>query len=165
MLELGHGPGHLQRILHSLNLLTFGLDESRQMGRLAINRLNQYGYTQTNLSRGLAQSLPFPDETFDSVVATFPTEYIVNPNTLSEIRRTLTNGGRFVVLPVAWITGKGLLDRLAAWLFRVTGQAPSDLNEESTNQLIRPFTKAGFKVEVNPLELISSRVLIAIAIK
>ena len=61
VLELGHGPGHLQRILRDLNLLTVGLDESRQMGNLAKKRLVQSGYTQPRLVRGLAQSLPFPD--------------------------------------------------------------------------------------------------------
>lgn len=163
VLELGHGPGHLQRLLQSLNLLTVGLDESRQMGRLAKNRLSQHGYAQINLARGLAQSLPFPADAFDTIVATFPTEFFVDSRSLSEVRRTLTTGGRFIVLPLAWLTGTGPLDRFAAWLFRVTGQVPSDLNEESTARLIRPFTEAGFQVKAEQLEVKSSRVLIVIA--
>ncbi len=163
VLELGHGPGHLQRILRSLNLLAVGLDESRQMGRLAKSRLSQHGYTQINLTRGLAQSLPFAADTFDTVVATFPTEYFVDPRSLAEVRRTLTNGGRFIVLPVAWLTGTGPLDRFAAWLFRVTGQAPSEFSEEATARLIKPFAEAGFQVETEQLVKNSSRVLIVIA--
>lgn len=165
VLELGHGPGHLQRILQSLNLLPVGLDESRQMGRLAKSRLSQHGCAQINLARGLAQSLPFAADTFDTVVATFPTEYFVDPRTLVEVRRTLTNGGRFIVLPVAWLTGTGPLDRFAAWLFRVIGQVPSDLSKESTARLTRPFTRAGFRAEIKQLEVKSSRVLIVIATK
>ena len=130
VLELGHGPGHLQRILRDLNLLTVGLDESRQMGNLAKKRLVQSGYTQPGLVRGLAQSLPFPAEKFETVIATFPSEYIFEHGTLLEVRRTLTNGGRLIVLPVAWITGQGTLDRFLAWLFRFTGQAPSDPFDE-----------------------------------
>jgi len=165
VLELGHGPGHLQRTLLDLGLLPFGLDESRQMGRLAKKRLSENGYTQANLIRGLGQDLPFPAKAFNTIVATFPTEYIFEQRTLSEARRTLTNGGRLVVLPVAWVTGKGPLDRFAAWLFRVTGQAPSDLSEKETARLVEPFTAAGFLVKTELYEVKSSRVLIVIARK
>ena len=163
ILELGHGPGHLQRILLSRDLLTVGLDESRQMGSIAKARLQKSGYAQFNLIRGIGQDLPFPAEAFDTVVATFPSEYIFEKRALSEVRRTLTNGGRLIVLPVAWVTGAGLLDRIAAWLFRITGQAPSDLSEQSTHQLVEPFIEAGFQVETERLEVQSSRVLIVIA--
>jgi ubiquinone/menaquinone biosynthesis C-methylase UbiE len=165
VLELGYGPGHLQRILLGLGLLTVGLDESRQMGNLAKRRLSRSGYTKFNIIRGLGQNLPFPPETFDTIVATFPTEYIFENPTTSEVWRTLKNGGRFIVLPVAWVTGEGILDRFAAWLFRVTGQAPSDLSKESSSQLTKPFTEAGFQVESKLLEVKSSRVLIIISIK
>jgi ubiquinone/menaquinone biosynthesis C-methylase UbiE len=39
VLEIGHGPGHLQRILLSLDLMAIGIDESAQMGRLAKRNL------------------------------------------------------------------------------------------------------------------------------
>ncbi len=147
VLELGHGPGHLQRILRDLNLLTVGLDKSRQMGNLAKKRLVQSGYTQPRLVRGLAQSLPFPAEKFETVIATFPSEYIFEQGTLLEVRRTLTNGGRLIVLPVAWITGQGTLDRFLAWLFRFTGQAPSDPFDEVETRLKEPFLEAGISGE------------------
>jgi ubiquinone/menaquinone biosynthesis C-methylase UbiE len=165
VLELGHGPGHLQRILRDRSLLTVGLDESQQMGNLAKGNLSHSGYTQYNLIRCVGQNLPLAADTFDTVVATFPTEYIFEEQTLSEARRTLTNGGRLIILPVAWVTGAGILDRFAAWLFHVTGQAPSDLNEETVTKLMNPFTIAGFQVESRLVEVKSSRVLILIATK
>jgi len=171
VLELGHGPGHLQRILLDRSLynprrgLPFGLDASRQMGQIAKKRLLKGGYAQCGLIQGLGQNLPFPTDVFDTVVATFPAEYIFEERTLLEIRRTLKNGGRLIVLPVAWVTGNGLLDKFAAWLFRVTGQAPSDLRNESISQLVEPFHEAGFGVRTELLEVKSSRVLIVIAKK
>jgi len=165
VLELGHGPGHLQRILRDLNLLTFGLDKSRQMGYLAKGNLARSGYTQNDLIRGLGQDLPFPTGTFDTIVATFPTEYIFEEQTLSEVRRVLTDGGGLILLPVAWITGAGLLDKFAAWLFRITGQAPSDLNQEIINRFSKPFIETGFQVKTEQLEVKSSLVLIVIAEK
>src|SRR5689334_8751413 len=80
ILELGHGPGHLQRFLLHRNLTLFAIDESAQMGRLAKHRI---GLAQ-KLTRGLAQSLPYQNESFDCVISTFPTEYIFSAETLSE---------------------------------------------------------------------------------
>jgi ubiquinone/menaquinone biosynthesis C-methylase UbiE len=165
VLELGHGPGHLQRLLLSRGLLAIGLDESRQMGRLAKRRLIDNGYAQPGLSRGMAQSLPIQAEAFDTVVSTFPSNYIFDPNTLLEVRRTLKNGGRFIVLPVAWIIGQKLMERYAAGLFRVTGQAPSDPVEIVTERLKQPFEQVGFEVEVKQIEVKSSLVLIVVARK
>jgi ubiquinone/menaquinone biosynthesis C-methylase UbiE len=73
-LEIGHGPGHLHRFLLRRGLDAVAMDESASMSRLARRNLNlwrkiahfqssthQSGYTQTNLTRGLAQQLPFRD--------------------------------------------------------------------------------------------------------
>jgi ubiquinone/menaquinone biosynthesis C-methylase UbiE len=165
VLELGHGPGHLQRILLSRGLLAFGLDESRQMGRLAKRRLLNSGYAQCSLSRGLAQSLPFPAETFGTIVSTFPSNYIFDPGTLLEVRRTLRNGGRFIVLPAAWITGQKLMERYAASLFRVTGQTPSEPVEVISERFKQPFVETGFEAKIEQVEVKSSLVLIVIAEK
>src|SRR5215203_4635584 len=86
VLEIGHGPGHLQRALLRRSLVAVGIDESAPMGRLAKRNLTRFldlqpnytstirqnAYAQVRLTRGLAQYLPFPNETFDSLVATFP---------------------------------------------------------------------------------------------
>jgi ubiquinone/menaquinone biosynthesis C-methylase UbiE len=165
VLELGHGPGHLQRLLRSRNLFAVGLDESRQMGYLTRRRLFHNGYTQANLARGLAQSLPFPAKSFDTVLSTFPSEYIFERSTMLEVHRTLTSGGRFIVLPAAWITGNKLMERYAAGLFRVTGQAPSEPVEIISERLKKPFTEVGFAVKVEQVEVKSSLVLILIGTK
>ncbi len=165
ILELGHGPGHLQRFLLDRELFAVGLDESRHMGHHARKKLFHSGCTQNRLVRGLAQSLPFSNSIFDTLVATFPSEFIFEPQTLREAWRTLKNGGRFVVLPAAWITGKKLMERYAAELFRVTGQAPSDPIEVVCERLKTPFVEAGFKVEMEQIEVKSSLVMIVIAKK
>lgn len=181
VLEIGHGPGHLQRVLLSRNLFTVGLDESAPMGRLArrnltryLNRQNPYnasetahrsGYTQISLTRGLAQNLPFPSESFDTVAATFPTEYIYDPITLAEAERVLSPGGRLVILPGATILGSGILDRAMALLFRITRQTPPNLSEMLHKRSKGPFARAGFHVQIHELEIKSSRVFILVATK
>jgi len=162
ILEIGFGPGHLQLSLHARGLPAFGLDESRQMARRASRLLRKIGCLP-KLSRGLAQNLPFTKNSFNSVVATFPSEYIFDPHTLTEIRRVLMPGGKLVVIPTAWITGRRLHERLAAWLFRVTGQAPAiAASLPGMNSL---FTYNGFEVRHELVEFPGSRVLVIIATK
>ena len=69
VLEIGYGPGHLQVALDASGLEAFGLDESRQMSRQAGWRLRKKGYPP-GLARGMAQHIPFPENTFESVAAT-----------------------------------------------------------------------------------------------
>jgi ubiquinone/menaquinone biosynthesis C-methylase UbiE len=96
ILELGFGPGHLQLELSQRGFLTFGLDESKQMVKQASYKLKRNN-AAPNLVRGLSQNLPF-ESAFNTVVATFPSEYVFEPETIKEITRALVPGGRLVVL-------------------------------------------------------------------
>ena len=162
ILEIGFGPGHLQLSLHARGLPAFGLDESRQMARRASRLLRKKGCLP-KLSRGLAQNLPFMKNSFNSMVATFPSEYIFDPHTLKEIRRVLTPGGKLVVIPTAWITGSRIQERLAAWLFQVTGQAPAI--EASLRGMNTLFAQNGFDARHELVEFSGSRVLVMVATK
>ncbi len=160
ILELGHGPGHLLRSLRSLGLFAVGLDESSQMGRLAKMRLRKTGETSLNLARGLAQDIPFHDQAFDTIVSTFPSEYIFDQRTLLEARRVLHNAGRLVVLPAAWPKNP-----LLGWLFKVTGESPTEVLDVFKVKLKKPFIEAGFEAEIQTLEIQSSVLLIIVAHK
>jgi len=153
-LEIGHGPGHLQRILLSQGLVAVAIDESSQMGSLA----KRHTDGSARLTRGLAQHLPFQSESFDSIVSTFPSEYIFDPHTLAEVKRCLSDGGRFIVLPVAMPK-----NRFLEWLFKITGEAPSEAMDEVKSKLKEPFMKAGFETEVRTLDVRSSLLLIVVA--
>ena len=159
ILEIGHGPGHLQRVLLSRGLVAVAIDESASMGHLAKRNTD----SKAHLARALAQGLPFADASFDTVIATFPAEYIKDPLTLAEVRRCLSDGGRFIVLPVALIKGRGLLERAMSLLFRVTRQSPVDPLEVVREKLKAPFVEAGFDVEVKELQVKSSLLLVIIS--
>lgn len=159
ILELGHGPGHLQASLAKKGITIFGLDESRQMGFLAKRRV-QRAALQPRLVRGWAQWLPFPSASFHQVVSTFPSEYIFDPRTLSEVSRVLRPGGCLVVIPVAWLTGESWLERLIASLVHIAGQTP-----EWDEQNLAPFTQVGFTASVERREMASSQLIVIIARK
>jgi hypothetical protein len=70
-----------------------------------------------------------------------------------------------VILPGATILGRGLLDRIMALLFRITGQTPPNLAEIIHERSRLPFVNAGFQVETHDLDVRSSRVYILVATK
>jgi len=162
VLEIGYGPGHLQMALHAGGMEAFGLDESLQMSRQASRRLCRKGYP-VRLLRGMAQQIPCLDGAFDCVVATFPSETIFEAMTLADIRRVLKPGGKLVIVPSAWITGKGLMERLAAGLFQATGQAGR--LEEVLAAMRQRIAASRFEVRHELVELNGSRVLVIIATK
>lgn len=121
-LELGFGTGHLQLTL-AARPATFGLDASPQMAAIAAARLRRHGHAP-RLANGVAQRLPFPAAAFDSVVATFPAEYILDPGAHAEIRRVLAPGGRLVIVPLAQLD-PGPYTRLVDLAYRLTLQTPA----------------------------------------
>jgi ubiquinone/menaquinone biosynthesis C-methylase UbiE len=156
ILELGHGPGHLQRFLSSRQLILFAIDESMPMIHLAKKRIG----AKQQLTRGIAQTLPYQNESFDSVISTFPTEYIFQSQTLSEIKRVLRSGGRLIVLPAAFSKS-----RFLQWLYKVTGENQDSLNENIKTKMEQPFINAGFQTEIKIIDVKSSQLLIVIANK
>jgi ubiquinone/menaquinone biosynthesis C-methylase UbiE len=100
VLELAHGPGHVQLALRQRGYAALGLDLSAQMSALAARRLHWAGYTPA-LLRASVFHLPFPADTFDALISTFPTEFIAAPLMAAEAWRVLRAGGRLVVVPTA----------------------------------------------------------------
>src|SRR5437667_8865497 len=59
--------------------------------------------------QGSAQRLPFTSASFDTVVSTFPSEYIYDPDTIAEVERVLRPGGRLIVVEGANLLPIGFL--------------------------------------------------------
>ena len=123
VLELGVGPGHVQLALASGSHPAYGLDTSPQMISIAQHRLRRAGY-HAHLTQGRAQQIPFAPATFDTVLATFPAEYIADPRTHAEIRRVLVPGGRVVILPMAQLD-RSFYTRLVNLAYWLTLHAPT----------------------------------------
>ena len=121
VLELAHGPGHLLAAMSRVGFSLVGLDLSPQMGRLARNRLLRSGVLTAPLVLARAQALPFRTGSFDSVVSTFPTEFIFDPATLKEMARVMGQGGTAVIV-AGVIFDASLPARLLRWVYDVTYQ-------------------------------------------
>lgn len=158
-LELGHGPGHLLLTIAQNNQVGFGVEASAQMGRIAAKRLQKHGY-KSNVIQALVQRLPLMSNYFSSVLSTFPSEYIIDQETLSEVWRVLQPGGIFVIVSSARITGRNLPDRAAAWLYRITGQSG-----ESQDDWAEPFERLGFSSRLDYVQLHRATVVRVVACK
>jgi ubiquinone/menaquinone biosynthesis C-methylase UbiE len=143
LLEIGHGPGHLLLKIRRKGRVIIGIDASRQMVRMASRRLKKNSFAPL-IAHARVQELPFPDMHFQAALSTFPSDFIFDPESIHEISRVLTPQGTFIIIGLAYITGKTLPDRLAAWLYRITGQAP-----EVIDGWDEPFTKMGFEVRLD----------------
>jgi SAM-dependent methyltransferase len=113
VLELGCGLGDLQVDMLRAGYHSRAVERSPEMVAAARNSLRRHkGGDPARIIQGSAQSLPFSDSCFDSVVSTFPSEYIYDPNTIAEVERVLRPGGRLIVIEGANLFPVGFIQPL-----------------------------------------------------
>jgi ubiquinone/menaquinone biosynthesis C-methylase UbiE len=159
VLELGHGPGHLLIALARSGRKPIGIDLSPDMIRLAQQRIRREGVAIPQV-RGRVQALPFRSGTFDSVVATFPTEYIAELATLREVARVTTGRGRLIVVVGTQLGKHQPGTRVIEWLYRITGQ-----REATFDQGESLFEQAGLSEHVETETIGINTVTIVVAEK
>jgi ubiquinone/menaquinone biosynthesis C-methylase UbiE len=173
VLEVGHGPGHMLVALRSLGFDVVGLDLSGHMVRMAHRRLARAGL-DVPCVRGRVQALPFAPALYDTVLATFPTLYVVDPASLAAVYRVLKPNGRFVIVPEGHLTGSGPVPRFVEWLYTITGQRQDTFavgeergwpNEDSWRPFQQRFVDVGFEVDVHPVRLRRSAATVVVAHK
>lgn len=142
VLELAHGTGNLQMDLYAAGYRRVALDLSPAMGRIAQRKLTRH-HLEAPLVRGLAQHLPFATHTFDAIVSTFPTPFIIEPATLAEAYRVLKPNKRLIIVPIGVLTSGGVAKQVLETAYQVTGQRgpwPVDIPQR--------FTDAGFSLDI-----------------
>jgi SAM-dependent methyltransferase len=110
VLELGCGLGDLLADMLDAGYMCRAIEHSPQMVQAARDTLNHRKVgVDSWVIQGEAQHLPFADSSFDSVVSTFPANYIFDSDTVAEVSRVLRTGGRFIIvlggnlLPVGYL--------------------------------------------------------------
>lgn len=94
VLDVGTGEGQLARVAVGLGAWAVGVDPTRAQITVAAERAGGPSYV-----RGVAETLPFADASFDAAVACLVFEHLPDhvPG-IAEIARVLMPGGRFVFL-------------------------------------------------------------------
>jgi ubiquinone/menaquinone biosynthesis C-methylase UbiE len=156
VLELGFGTGDLLFDLAGRHHQVYGVELSSQMVRITQRKLRRRGLILP-LVRGRGQALSFSSNTFDSVVVTFPSPFIVHPHTLTEIHRVLRPRGRLVMVPQAYPHRWSLVGWVWDSLYTATGQRAS----RSWKDVVDPV---GLCAVVHEMELHSSVVQVVVAV-
>ena len=114
VLEVGFGTGELliELARRGGGGCACGLDLSPAMHRITAGKMARQGVWAPRVC-GIAQAMPFADGSFDTLIATFPADFIFDPATLREAACLLTSGGRFIVVDMCLFTGNDFLRRLA----------------------------------------------------
>lgn len=157
VLELAHGPGHLLIALKQAGYQPTGIDVSPYMGKQAARRVRGLDIP---LVRCRAQALPFRSGCFDSAVAAFPTNYIVDPLTVQEAARVTNREGRLVIVAGAQLAGRQPGARFIDGLYRITGQ--SDAVPDGRESI---FQHAGMPARIEKEPVGASTVMLVIADK
>ena len=157
VLELGHGPGHLQYGLAWSDFSVYGIDQSFQMSHITKKRLALIE-ARNKCTIGKVQGLPFKNNHFNTVVMTFPTAYIFDHETLFEIKRVLRPEGTMLILLAAWISEKSFMGVIMGKFYRLTGLTP-ETNSDG-HQFVQSFENAGFSVELQNQFFNGDRMLI-----
>ncbi len=172
VLEIGFGTGHMLSVLAGRGYDVFGIDPSRKMSQIASRRLEKNALL-AQLVSAEAQSLPFNNNEFHSILSTFPSEYIFNQTTLNEAWRVLKPEGVLVIIPGVetifgikskekWILA--LLDEIVSLLYRITGEA-IDPNTNIAEEFMKRLSYSGFSVEIQHAQQTRAVVLRIIAKK
>jgi ubiquinone/menaquinone biosynthesis C-methylase UbiE len=132
-LELAYGTGAFFIDMLDNGYQPVGIDISPYMAQIAGKRL-QKNKRELRLNQARAQALPFPDHTFVNIVATFPTDYIMEDETLAEIHRVLrdptpNSSSRLVVVAEGQLRGPWPMRPFIDWLYKVTGQRDTPLEK------------------------------------
>lgn len=116
LLEIGCGDGALAVLLRQRGVDVVGLDASPAMLDAARQRAATAG-AQITLCRGVAESLPFADESFDLVVAVTILCFVAEAEaTFAEIGRVLRPGGRLVIGELGRFSTWAMCRRIRGWL-------------------------------------------------
>ena len=146
ILDVGCGPGYVSAAAAERGATPIGLDFSEEMIAIAKEKFPQIEFRQ-----GDAQNLPFPDASFDRVVANFALLHLAKPErACAEACRVLKNGGRFAFTTWAKISENPfvkLVDdaiRAHANLDVDLPQGPPHYLFESEEEFRKTLERAGF---------------------
>jgi SAM-dependent methyltransferase len=139
VLELGCGLGDLLADMLKAGYRCHAVEQSPAMVAAARATLKKRKLGQPSLViQGSAQGLPFSSNAFDTVVSTFPTEYIYDPDTIAEVERVLRPGGRLIVIEGANLLPTGFIQPLLAILHMLIYGTRGQLNLVGPDKRAKP---------------------------
>lgn len=148
ILDVGCGTGTFtiaiaRKLARHKGSFVAGLDAAPKMIAQARKKIGTFKNVSFDI--GIAESLPYPDNSFDAVISTFffhHIDFALKQRALQEIRRVLKKGGVAVIVDVDVPTN--LFGRICAWcgyiLFR-----QEEIRENIIGKLTEAIDRARFR--------------------
>ena len=167
ILDCGAGTGDMSLTAHNYvaDVTTVLLDPSQAMLRIADGKAGALQSSEYRLVRGIAESLPFPPESFDRFMVAFGVRNFADlEQGMRELHRTLSRGGRGAVLEFTPDRAKPI-NRLFRWYMAYVMEPIGSLisgdreaytylsrtveHFSTSDELVDLFTKVGFVCREN----------------
>jgi ubiquinone/menaquinone biosynthesis C-methylase UbiE len=127
VLEVSFGTGYLIS-QYANKFITYGIDYNWELSCIAQQKMRKAG-VHAELQQADVEHLPYPSETFDTVVNTMAfTGYPDGRKALSEIRRVTKPDGRFVLVDIDYPQDGNWLGTKAARFWAISGDIIRDMN-------------------------------------
>jgi ubiquinone/menaquinone biosynthesis C-methylase UbiE len=142
VLDLGCGAGHVSLRVAPLVQHVTAYDLAAPMLAAAERLAQERGLANVSFEQGAAESLPFPDSSFDLVVSRYSAHHWSDlGRALSEAHRVLVPGGRAVFMDVV-APGRTVLDSFLQALEML--RDPSHVRNYTVSEWTRFLAAAGF---------------------
>jgi len=128
ILEVSFGNGYLMTQYASDNYEVYGIDYNAKMLEIANTKLNNTNII-AQLSQGNVENLPYPDNTFDTVINTMAfTGYPNGDRAMSELKRVLKKDGRLLLVDFDYPQNRNRFGCMIVKLWEKFGDIIKDIN-------------------------------------
>ena len=128
ILEVSFGSGYLMTQYASSNYELYGIDYNEKMLEITSNKVKKRNI-KAELTQGNVEKLPFPDNTFDTVINTMAfTGYPDGDKAVSELKRVLKKEGKLLLVDFDYPKNRNRLGYMMVRLWENLGDIIKDIN-------------------------------------
>lgn len=128
ILEVSFGNGYLMAQYASDKYKIYGIDYNEKMLEIASNKMKKRNI-KAQLSQGNVENLPFPNNTFDTVINTMAfTGYPNGEKAMSELKRVLKKDGKLLLVDFDYPKNRNRIGYMIVKLWEKFGDIIKDIN-------------------------------------
>jgi len=128
LLEVSFGSGYLMTQYASDKYEIFGIDYNEKMLKITTNKMKKLNI-EAQLTQSNVEKLPFPDNTFDTVINTMAfTGYPNGDNAMIELKRVLKRGGKLLLVDFDYPKNRNRFGYMIVKLWEKFGDIIKDIN-------------------------------------
>jgi len=128
LLEVSFGSGYLMTQYASDKYEIYGIDYNEKMLEITTNKMKKLNI-EARLTQSNVEKLPFPDNTFDTVINTMAfTGYPNGEKAMSELKRVLKRGGKLLLVDFDYPKNRNRFGYMIVKLWEKLGDIIKDIN-------------------------------------